>query len=173
MPSIFASSAGTVMAIDATPNGGGSGTPISIMIEAEAPTGPPSASSVSIGQLGGIITNLTVTGDTNTQFMHTLRNVIYLTVFGDKIGSMTVGGYLFLNNPLTCGPDGSGGTPLESFYNFFYSKYVVAKKEPLSIALGTKVLKGFLLSFQIQMADPQFMLAQFTMQMALLPGDGI
>jgi hypothetical protein len=169
MPSIFTSSAGTVMAIDATPNGGAPSTPITILLDSDTPAG---VGSSSVGQLGGIITSFVSTGDTNTQFMHTLRDVIYLTVFGDKIGSLSIGGYLFLNNPITCGPDKTAGAPLELFYDFFYNKYVVKKKEPLSIAVGSRVLKGFLLSFQIQMADPQFMLGQFTLQMALLPGDG-
>lgn len=169
MPSIFTSTAGTVMAIDGTPNGGSPGTPITILIDSDAPSG---IGASSVGQLGGIITSFVATGETNTQFMHTLQDVIYLTVFGDKIGSLSIGGYLFLNNPITCGPDKTDEAPLESFYDFFYDKYVVNKKEPLSISVGNRVLKGFLLSFQIQMADPQFMLAQFTLQMALLPGDG-
>ena len=169
MPSIFTSSAGTVMAIDASPNGGSPGTPITIRIDSDTPAG---VGSSSVGQLGGIITSFVATGETNTQFMHTLRDVIYLTVFGDKIGSLSIGGYLFLNNPITCGPDKTDEVPLELFYDFFYNKYVVKKKEPLSIAVGSRVFKGFLLSFQIQMADPQFMLGQFTLQMALLPGDG-
>ena len=167
MPSIFASSAGTVMAIDATPNGGAVGMPLTIAIDSDQIGG---AQTTSVDQLGGIITSFTITGETNTQFMHTLRDVIYLTVFGDKIGSLSIGGYLFLNTPLTCGPDGTEGSPLTLFYSFFYNKYVGARKEPLLIAVGPEILKGFLLSFQIQVADPQFMLGQFTMQMALLPG---
>jgi hypothetical protein len=168
MPSIFTSSAGTVMAIDGTPNGGAPGTPITILLDSDTPGG---VDASSVGQIGGIITSFVATGETNTQFMHTLQDVIYLTVFGDKIGSLSIGGYLFLNNPITCGPDKVDELPLEPFYEFFYNKYVVRKKEPLSIAVGSRLLKGFLLSFQIQMADPQFMLGQFTLQMALLPGN--
>jgi len=169
MPSIFTSSAGTVMAITATPNGGSAGTPITILIDSDAAGG---VGTTSVGQLGGIITSFVATGETNTQFMHTLQDVIYLTVFGDKIGSLSIGGYLFLNNPITCGPNKTDKEPLKPFYDFFYNKYVVREKKPLSIAVGSRMLKGFLLSFQIQMADPQFMLGQFTLQMALLPGDG-
>lgn len=169
MPSIFTSSAGTVMAIAATPNGGSAGTPITILIDSDTAGG---VGTTSVGQLGGIITSFVATGETNTQFMHTLQDVIYLTVFGDKIGSLSIGGYLFLNNPITCGPNKTDKEPLKPFYDFFYNKYVVREKKPLSIAVGSRMLKGFLLSFQIQMADPQFMLGQFTLQMALLPGDG-
>lgn len=157
------------MAIAATPNGGSAGTPITILIDSDTAKG---VGTTSVGQLGGIITSFVATGETNTQFMHTLQDVIYLTVFGDKIGSLSIGGYLFLNTPITCGPDKTDGEPLKSFYDFFYKKYVVTEKKPLSIAVGSRMLKGFLLSFQIQMADPQFMLGQFTLQMALLPGDG-
>ena len=169
MPSIFTSSAGTGMAIAATPNGGSAGTPITILIDSDTAGW---VGTTSVGQLGGIITSFVATGETNTQFMHTLQDVIYLTVFGDKIGSLSIGGYLFLNNPITCGPNKTDKEPLKPFYDFFYNKYVVREKKPLSIAVGSRMLKGFLLSFQIQMADPQFMLGQFTLQMALLPGDG-
>lgn len=157
------------MAIAATPNGGSAGTPITILIDSDTAGG---VGTTSVGQLGGIITSFVATGETNTQFMHTLQDVIYLTVFGDKIGSLSIGGYLFLNNPITCGPNKTDKEPLKPFYDFFYNKYVVREKKPLSIAVGSRMLKGFLLSFQIQMADPQFMLGQFTLQMALLPGDG-
>lgn len=150
------------MAIDATPNGAGAGTPITISIG--------DGGSTSVDQIGGIITSFSATGDTNTQFMQTLRDVIYLTVFGDKIGSLSISGYLFLSDPITCGPAKTGGTAIKSFYDFFYKKYVVAERNPLTIAIGSKILKGFLLSFQVQVTDPQVMLGQFSMQMALLPG---
>jgi hypothetical protein len=169
MPRIFTATAGMVMAIDTNTDGGAVGLPLTIAIDSDQGN---DAGTTSVDQLGGIITSFTATGETNTQFMHTLRDVIYLTVFGDKIGSLSIGGYLFLNTPLTCGPAGSGGgsAPLSDFYSFFYNKYVGFRKEPLQIAIGREMLKGFLLSFQIQVADPQFMLGQFTMQMALLPG---
>lgn len=169
MPKIFTATAGAVLAIDSTTDGGAVGLPLTIVLDSDLGA---VAGTTSVDQLGGIITSFTATGETNTQFMHTLRDVIYLTVFGDKIGSLSISGYLFLNTPLTCGSAGSGGgsAPLSDFYSFFYNKYVGVRKEPLRIAVGREMLKGFLLSFQVQVADPQFMLGQFTMQMALLPG---
>lgn len=61
MPSIFTSSAGTVMAINATPNGGAPGTPITVLIDSDGANG---VGSTSVNQLGGIITSLTATGET-------------------------------------------------------------------------------------------------------------
>ncbi len=163
MPSIFTATSGTVMVIDATPKAGAgviSNDLFSIEID-EIKWG--------IDQLGGIITTARISGDSNVQFMYTLRDAIYLTTFGDKMGSMSLSGYLFLTSPLVCGRN-SGAVPLKTFYDKFFESYVIKRPDPLKILIGTTLtIKAFLLSFQMQITDPQFMLGQFSMQLAVVP----
>jgi len=163
MPSIFTAASGTVMVIDATPKPGDGdipNDPFSIEVD---------GSKWGVDEIGGIITTASISGDSNVQFMYTLRDAIYLTTFGDKMGSMSLSGYLFLTSPLVCGRN-SGALPLQTFYDKFFQSYVVKNPNPLTILIGTTLtVKAFLLSFQMQITDPQFMLGQFSMQLAVVP----
>ena len=165
MPSIFTASQGTVMAVDATPNGGTPATLFQLQVD---------GGKFGIDQISGIVTAFSLTGDSNVQFTHTLRNVIYVSVFGDKIGSMSMSGLLFLNKPTVCGPaaGGSGKDGISAFLSKFYELYVVKRAEAVSIAIGDTTISGFITGFQVQMLDPQFLIGQFTMQIAALPKPG-
>jgi hypothetical protein len=162
MPSIFTATSGTVMVIDATPTGskGVPNQPFSIEVD---------GIKWGVDQIGGIITTASISGDSNVQFMYTLRDAIYLTTFGDKMGSLSLSGYLFLTSPMVCGRN-SGALPLQTFYDKFFESYVIKRHDPLKILIGTTLtVKAFLLSFQMQITDPQFMLGQFSMQLAIVP----
>jgi len=167
VPYIFTASQGTVMVIDATKNGRAATTPFQIMVN---------NSTFGVDQISGIVTAFSLTGDSNVQFTNTLRNVIYITAFGDKIGSMSLSGLLFLNNPAVCGP-GSSGTSggIKTFLAKFYEIYVINRKDTVKIALGSDIIvSGFVLGFQVQLVDPQFSIGQFTLQIAALPKpDGV
>ena len=162
MPSVFTATSGTVMVIDATPKLGAGAKPndlFSIQIDEKR---------WGIDEIGGIITGASISGDSNVQFMYTLRDAIYLTTFGDKMGSMSLSGYMFLTSPMVCGK--SSAVPLQTFYDNFFKYYVVKNPKPLAILIGTALrVKAFLLSFQMQITDPQFMLGQFSMQLAVVP----
>lgn len=171
MANIFSASPGTVMAISAPPPDANKPTTTMFKIE----IGDASAQSAwgpDAGGISGIVTGFSLTGDTNVQFTQTLRDAIYLTAFGDKMGSMTLSGLLFLNSPIIC-KDWSvdSGPPLVPFFKKFKDNNVITRKDPLVIVLaGRIVVKGFLLSYQVQIIDPQFQLGQFTMQFAVIPG---
>jgi hypothetical protein len=160
MTKVFTASAGTVMAITA-PAGEGM---FSILIDGKA-WGP------DVDGIAGIVSGMSLNADINVQFTQTLRDVIYLTVFGNKMGSMTISGMLFLNNPIVC-RDGSpsGGAPLTPFFKKFKDYNAINRKEPIVIVLAGNTIKGFLLGFQMQVADAQFHVGQFTMQFAVIPG---
>ena len=169
MPSIFTATQGTVMAIDATPNGGAGASLFKLLVD---------GGELGVDEISGIVTAFSVTGDSNVQFMHTLRDMIFISVFGDKIGSMSISGLLFLNSPAVCGPAGGGtGTAaggVRPFLSKFYELYVVKNVNPVKKGLGDATVTAFITSFQVQMTDPQFSLAQFTMQLAALPKpDGV
>lgn len=167
MPKIFTASQGTVMVVDTAQEGGNASTPFQLQVN---------DSVFGVDQISGIVTAFSLTGDSNVQFTNTLRNVIYITAFGDKIGNMTLSGLLFLNNPAVCGPGTAGSAGgIKAFLSKFYELYVIKRREPVKIALGGSVIvSGFVLGFQVQMMDPQFSIGQFTLQMAALPRpDGV
>ena len=163
MPSIFTAAAGTVMAI--SPPNQDDAVVTMFKIEIDSSIWGPTV-------IGGIVTGFSLTGETNVQFTQTLRDVIYITAFGSKMGSMTLSGILFLHDPIMC-QDGTPSSypPLTSFFKQFEDYNAIKRKEPITIVLaGSVTIKGFLLGFQMQVADPQFQIGQFTMQFAAIPG---
>ena len=121
-------------------------------------------------KIQGIVTSMSMSHETNSQFVQTLSNDVYVTVFGSKVGSMSISGILFLNDPGVCGKDiKSSAKPLESFYKKFLDNCVTTRKEHLTIQLGTVALKGFLVSFRLNVSDPQTSFGNFTMDFVLLP----
>ena len=121
-------------------------------------------------KIQGIVTSMSMSHETNSQFVQTLSNDVYVTVFGSKVGSMSISGILFLNDPGVCGKGiTSSAKPLESFYKKFLDNCVTTRKEHLTIQLGTVALKGFLVSFRLNVSDPQTSFGNFTMDFVLLP----
>ena len=121
-------------------------------------------------KIQGIVTSMSMSHETNSQFVQTLSNDVYVTVFGSKVGSMSISGILFLNDPGVCGKDiKSSAKPLESLYKKFLDNCVTTRKEHLTIQLGTVALKGFLVSFRLNVSDPQTSFGNFTMDFVLLP----
>jgi hypothetical protein len=157
---IFSASSGSVALVLAKPGTKGS-TLFSIKIE---------NAEFNYLNIMGIVTSMSMSHETNSQFVQTLSDDVYVTVFGSKVGGMSISGILFLNDPGVCGPDAkSSAKPLESFYKKFLDNCVTTKKEHLTIQLGTVALKGFLVSFQLNVSDPQTSFGNFTMNFVLLP----
>lgn len=119
----------------------------------------------------GIVSSMSVSQDISVQFMHSLRDTIYINVFGNKIGQMTLSGIIFLSDVCENGekkdPDGA---PFEKFYNYYTNNNAVARAKALDIQIGAKVaFKAFLLGFNFQVSDAQTSLGQFTMTLAIVP----
>jgi hypothetical protein len=158
---LFSASPGSVSLVLPKPDEGTPSTPFSILIETE---------KWDYQNIQGIVTYMSMSHETNSQFVQTLSDDVYVTIFGSKIGSMSISGILFLNKPGVCG-DGvtSSAEPLESFYKKFLDNCVITRKKHLTIQLGTVALKGFLVAFQLNVTDPQTAFGNFTMQFVLLP----
>lgn len=155
---IFSASSGSV-ALVREEKGAGS-TLFSIRIEDE---------EWNYEKIQGIVTSMSMGHETNSQFVQTLSDDVYVTIFGSKIGSMSISGILFLNNPGLCTPNSGSAEPLEAFYKKFLDNCVTTRKKHLTIQLGKVALKGFLVAFQLNVTDPQTAFGNFTMQFVLLP----
>ena len=99
----------------------------------------------------------------NVQFMHTLKNAIYIYAFGERLGSVKVQGLLVFRS---C-DGGSAGLP--KLLEYYKANTVSLNGEPVSISLSTEVLKGFLTGISLGGFDPRMGTAQFTLQFASLP----
>lgn len=139
------------------------------------PSDIPFAFLVNNTQLGmdaikGIVSSISMSQDINVQFMHSLNDTIYINVFGNKIGQMTISGILFLST--VCNDDGSKDErpPFETFYNYYLNNNALARPDAISVQLGTgAIFKAFILNFTFQVIDAQTSLGQFTMSLAVVP----
>jgi len=99
----------------------------------------------------------------NVQFMHTLKDAIYVYAFGERMGQIKISGLLLFRS---CG-GGGGGLP--SIVNYYKSNSVSLNGRPLRISLSTQVLKGFLVGIEFGGLDPIMGTAQFSLIFASLP----
>lgn len=105
------------------------------------------------------ITQIAGASSGNYQFLHTLREFIYVYVFGERVGEMSVSGIAFSGG---CnGIEQSGVEQISDYYN----RYRISKYgRPLSIQIGVSgsaSVRGFLTDFQQGISDAQNQLGQF------------
>lgn len=67
----------------------------------------------------GIVTGMSLNLAGNYQFMHTLKDLIYVYAFGDRIGDLTISGLGFLNPCAAPGADVPARMRLFNQYNYF------------------------------------------------------
>lgn len=145
MPSIFGDNEGKLVAMAVTGGmpavvrlAGFSGSPLLIM-------------SVGFGQ------------QANVQFMHTLRDVIYIYAFGERMGTVKVSGLLIFR---ACS---GGSTPVKDLIGYYKTNSVSLNGSPISISVGGEALKGFLMSVEFGGFDQVLGTATFSLTFASLP----
>lgn len=158
MPDIFASSPGNVLEFK--------------------PGGPALPFQVRVPGFGGfqthkgIITSVGIQQGGNYQFLHTLRNFVYVYVFGERIAELVIGGAMFLN-PCDGEAQDARGSGFEKVYEFYERHRISRNPNPLQITIGAGVgmlsLKSFLVGVAIQAADPASMIGSFSFKLNYLP----
>jgi hypothetical protein len=118
------------------------------------------------------ITNVSAQTAGNYQFLHTLKEYIYVYVFGERIGDMRIGGLLFSE---ACASPGapSGIEQLSQYYN----QYRLSKSgATLTIQIGTSGLarvRGFLVGARADLIDAQHQLGQFALHLKTLTPEAV
>jgi hypothetical protein len=116
-----------------------------------------------------IITGVSLQHQGNVQFMHTMQEFVYLYVFGDRVGDMTVSGVSFSR---TCAPGLSNAQAhgLEWTHSYYLANRVALRARPVALVLGlVTVFEGFLVGAGLALNDPQQGLGQFSLKFAMLP----
>lgn len=124
-----------------------------------------------------IITNVSIAQQTNHQFLHTLGNDIFVYVFGDRIGQISLSGFSFMGSgePECEGSSGADSvrdkTGLDLILGWYKRNKLSARREALNVSLGTTVFQAFLVGLNTQVQDPKTFLVGYNMTMALIPDD--
>lgn len=113
-----------------------------------------------------IVTRLTVSQQVNVQFLHTLGSLIYIYVFGDRMGSISLSGLSFA---CEC-PDGTE-LGAEKMMMWYKKNRASKKADPCRVTIGKTVIEGFVTSFTEDVVDPSIKLVQWGVNMASLPED--
>jgi hypothetical protein len=130
-----------------------------------------------------VITGFEVETQAGVQFMHSLRDFVYIYVFGERIAPVTFSGVSFAHvcerldertafQGLPAGR--SGFVPnfhgLEYVLNYYNTNRVSTTGAPVTLVLGLNtVLFGFLLGARVGLQDSERRVANFSLQFRAVP----
>ena len=114
-----------------------------------------------------VITRLTLAHQGNYQFLHTLGNDIYIYVFGDRVGSVTLSG---LSMAASC-DDSSPAHGGEMLLEWYAENRLAQRQEPVRVTIGVRtVIEGFVTGINQDVVDPSTRIMAFNLSLAVLPG---
>lgn len=164
---IFSSGAGSVVVVNNQDV-----TPVVLQIDG-------AAASDYFGNLNAIITSIGIQAQSGYQFMHAVREFIYVYTFTERVGEITLNGLVFPsqncgilgpqgNQTLTCiGPNFTG---LERTLRWYECNRITTRASAITIAVGTDLsYSAFLVGMKADVADASSQIAQFTMRFNFIP----
>lgn len=112
-----------------------------------------------------IVTSFRLEATGGVQFLHTLRDFIYIYVFGDRISSMQISGLSFWDK---CDAPGAHG--IEYVNAYYLNNRVSQRATPVTMVLGMGTgYLGFLVRLFYDYNDPENQIAQFTLDFRVIP----
>jgi len=117
-----------------------------------------------------IITSFGYSQDVNIQFMPTLRKMIYVYAFGDRMGTVTIGGVAFNDVCSGDSPLGNSGLGTVELLKYYDANKAVKDGQTVSVSIGngSNTVTGFLTSMTLQAQDPEYMSMDFSMEIAVI-----
>lgn len=166
MPSVFANSRGVVSRVSGQFRGGGV-LPFAIRMDGMDVGGSSNATTRAI------ITQGTLMEEGIHQFNHTLQESIYVYSFGDWIGQIRVGGLAFAELCIQEASSVSNETGIEQVIRNYREHKLSTRGRPVILTFGVNnPFRAFLLGMNIEIVDPERMIAQWTYQFKAFPGRG-
>ena len=151
MSTILSSAPGTVVKLET----GRAEIPFKITMSDDFPDG------------GAIITAAQISQGGNFQFLHTVQDFIYVYIFGDRIGQLTVEGIAFLSQ---CDSDNNGFEETLQYYN---RNRIAIRGEPVRVGFGNIAFEAFLMqgNFEIRDAPATGSFARFNFTLNTFPDE--
>ena len=121
-------------------------------------------------QQRSIITRLTMSQQTSHQFMHTLGGDIYIYVFGDRIGQITISGLAFgsdCSDGEAANPDDEYG--IERTLQWYGQNKLAARNSPVVVQLGRTPIRGFVTDMTADIVDPKTWISQYNLTLKVIP----
>jgi len=111
-----------------------------------------------------IVQSVGVASQGNYQFLHTLRNFVYVYVFGERMGEITLSGLAFAGH---CPFDTTDGTA--QVMSYYAQKGISYTGAPVGIQIGAAGFRGFLTAAKFDIINPKGRIGQFTFRFNTLP----
>ncbi len=113
-----------------------------------------------------IVTQAAIEQQGNFQFLHTLQEMIYVYIFGDRIGELQVSGVAFA---ALCGA-GEGSGMLEAL-DYYRTHRVAVRGEAIEIQFGSPAATfwGFLTGSRVEVMRPEVTMGQWAMRFHIVP----
>ncbi len=111
-----------------------------------------------------ITSGISISSRGNYQFLHTLRNFIYVYVFGEQMGRITITGRTFMANCHFFNDSGISNT-IE-----YYANYSISRTgTPVGIQIGYAAFYGFLVGAEVGIVDAESRLGKFAFTFESIP----
>ena len=156
MPLIFETIPGSVLAVK---DGGVAGMMSPPLVEMRP-------NRIQFQSQKSIFTRLMLAHAANYQFLHTLGGDIYIYVFGDRIGDLTLSGLSFSIN---CEAKGDREHGLEKMLKWWKANRLSKRKEPVQVMVGLTPIQGFVTNFSADTFDHSAKIIQFVLSLKILP----
>lgn len=122
--------------------------------------------TITFKSQASIVTRFTMSQQVNAQFLHTMGAHVYVYVFGDRIGSVSLSGLSF---SCTCDHEAPGA---ELMYDWYKTNRVSKRREPIQVTIGSAIpIEGFVTGFTEDLVDPATNLVQWGVNLVTLPED--
>lgn len=162
MPVVFAGGAGKIIALNDPAVQG----IIPLVTVGKGNASVSSVTPINFQNQKSLITRVTVSQQTNHQFLHTLGGDIYIYVFGDRIGQMTISG---LSAAVDCDNPDDNQHGFEKIMAWYNQYKLSAYAKPITVAIGNTTLIGFVAGLNGSVFDHRLFLMQFDLTLMLVP----
>jgi hypothetical protein len=128
-----------------------------------------------------IVTGFQWQAQAGVQFAHSLRDFVYLYLFGDRTVPVTISGLSFAHMCTEGTPSGDGGVGyslsshgLEFIANYYDEARVSRIGVPVGLVFGlTRVLTGFLVGVNCGYTDPEHLVGQWSLSFMSVPASTV
>ncbi len=155
MADLFIASPG--QAVRVVGSGGNGGLPLAI----------DGASGSWFPSFRALLTEVSLGLDGSFQCAHTLDNLIYIYIFGDRISQMRLGGMTLAAG---CPAGGPGG--IERILDLYDENRIAARRTPVQVQIGAGSagrFRALMTALRIEVARPEFGLGNFSIGLHVLP----
>jgi hypothetical protein len=111
-----------------------------------------------------ILQGITISSKGNYQFLHTLRNYVYVYVFGERMGDVQITGLTTMSE---CGTGHSSG--ISEVIRYYANNCISWTGAPVGIQIGFAAFWGFLVGIDIGTTNPESRIGRFTLTFNTIP----